>query len=106
MGTLLAQMRRPQDAVAHYRTAIEGWPDNADIRLNFATALADVGDIQGALAQLDAASGLRPNDPTAPLIAGKLRLTQALSINPNDRNARNELERVNKLLSTPPSFRT
>ena len=99
MGTLLAQMRRPQDAVAHYRTAVEGWPDNADNRLNFATALADVGDIQGALAQLDAASGLRPNDPTAPLIAGKLRLTQALSINPNDQDARNELERVNKLLS-------
>ncbi len=99
MGTLLAQMRRPQDAVVHYRTAVAGWPDNADIRLNFATALAEVGDIQGALAQLDAASALRPNDPTAPLIAGKLRLTQALSINPNDQNARNELERVNKLLS-------
>ena len=98
MGTLLAQMRRPQDAVVHYRTAVEGWPDNADIRLNFATALAEVGDIQGALAQLDAASRLRPNDPMAPIIAGKLRLTQALSINPNDQNARSELERVKKLL--------
>jgi superkiller protein 3 len=77
MGTLLAQMHRPQDAVVHYRTAVEGWPDNADIRLNFALALTEVGDIQGALDQLDAAAGLRGADPTAHLVVGKLLLEQS-----------------------------
>ena len=77
MGTLLAQMHRPEDAVVHYRTAVDGWPDNADIRLNFARALAEIGDNQSALDQVDAAAALRPADPTSHLIAGQLLLKQS-----------------------------
>ena len=77
MGTLLTQLHRPQDAVVHYRIAVEGWPDNADLRLNFAVALAEVGDNQSALDQLDAAAGLRVTDPTAHLLAGSLLLKQS-----------------------------
>jgi hypothetical protein len=36
-------MHRPQDAVGHYRIAIEGWPDNADIRRDLALAQAEIG---------------------------------------------------------------
>jgi hypothetical protein len=57
----------------HYRTAVEGWPENVDLRLNYALALADVADTQGALEQLAAAARLRPTDPTADLLAGQLR---------------------------------
>ena len=38
VGRLLAQMHRPADAIAHYRIALEGWPDNADIRADLALA--------------------------------------------------------------------
>ena len=98
-GMLLAQRQRPQDAVVHYRIAIEGWPDDADIRLNLALALADLGDFERSLEELDAASRHRPADPVALLIAGKLLLKQsrpadalsayerALAIQPNNLDA-------------------
>ena len=44
MGMVLARRQRPRDAVVHYRAAVEGWPDNADIRLNLALALAALGE--------------------------------------------------------------
>ena len=99
IGVLLAQMHRPQDAVAHYRTALEGWPDNADLRLNFALALAEIGDGPRSLDELDAAASLRGADPTAYLTGGKLLLRQshpeeawkaferALAIQPNNLDA-------------------
>ena len=75
LGYLLVQIQQPQDAIAHYRTAVEGWPDNADLRLDFAVALAEVHDEQHALDELDAAAALRPGDPRAYLAAGRLLLT-------------------------------
>jgi tetratricopeptide (TPR) repeat protein len=63
------------DARAYHRTAVEGWLDNADLRLNFAVALAEVHDEQHALDELDAAAALRPGDPRAYLAAGRLLLT-------------------------------
>ena len=44
VGMLLAQMHEPQDAIPHYRIAVQGWPDNADIHLNFALALSEAGE--------------------------------------------------------------
>jgi Flp pilus assembly protein TadD/4-amino-4-deoxy-L-arabinose transferase-like glycosyltransferase len=99
MGMLLAQLHRPQEAAVHYRTAVAGWPDNAELRLNFALALLDAGDNEAALDELDAAFGLRAGDPAAHLIAGKLLLQQsrpadawkvyerALAIQPKNLNA-------------------
>jgi tetratricopeptide (TPR) repeat protein len=74
MGVLMVQKDRPREAIAHYETALAGWPDNADLRLNYALALADAGDNPRAFEQLDAAAGLRPGDPTAYLVFGKLLL--------------------------------
>ena len=74
MGILLVQKDRPREAIAHYETAVAGWPDNADLRLNYALALADAGDNQQAFDQLDTAAGLRPGDPTAYVVFGKLLL--------------------------------
>jgi tetratricopeptide (TPR) repeat protein len=77
MGMLMAQMHRPKDAVPHYLTAVQGWSDNADLRLNFALALSDSGNNETALEELAAAARLRPDDPTPILIAGKLLLKQS-----------------------------
>jgi tetratricopeptide (TPR) repeat protein len=77
MGVLMVQQDRPREAVAHYQTALAGWPDNADLRLNYALALANAGDNQRAFEQLDAAAGLRPGDPTAYVVFGKLLLKES-----------------------------
>ena len=74
MGVLLVQKDRPREAIAHYQTALAGWPDNADLRLNYALALADAGDNPRAFEELDGAAGLHPGDPTAYLVFGKLLL--------------------------------
>jgi 4-amino-4-deoxy-L-arabinose transferase-like glycosyltransferase len=58
LGMLLAQQHQPKDAVAHYRIAIVGWPQNIDLRLNFALALAASGDDAGAAAQVEIAKSL------------------------------------------------
>ena len=60
MGTLQSQRHRTADAIAHYQVAVEGWPDNAELRLNFATALVEAGDNPHALDQLDRARGASP----------------------------------------------
>ena len=77
MGMVLARKHRPREAVVHYRAAVEGWPDNADIRLNLGLALAALGDTEPALAELDTAAQIRLGDPTGYLIAGKLLLTES-----------------------------
>jgi tetratricopeptide (TPR) repeat protein len=58
MGMLLAQKKRPQEAVTHYQTAVQGWPENIDLRLNYALALAASGDNAGAAAQVEIAKQL------------------------------------------------
>ena len=74
---LLRQRKRPQDAIAHYRTAVEGWPDNADFRLDFALALEEVGEHESALDELNAVARLRPADLSVQIMAGKLLLEQS-----------------------------
>jgi len=114
MGTLLTQKRQPKEALGHYQTAVEGWPDNVDLRLNYALALVDASDNQGALKQLDAAATLRAADPTAHLLAGKVLLTagrydeakqrfeRALALKPGDEDALVSLEQTNRLLARTP----
>ncbi len=58
LGMLLAQQHRPLDAVTHYRVAVAGWPQNIDLRLNYALALAASGDATGAAAQVEIAKSL------------------------------------------------
>ena len=108
-GMLLAAMQRSTDALVHYQTAVNGWPDNADIRVNFALALADVGNIANALDELETAARLRPGNPTAHVVAGKLlgangrfaeaiqQFNQALAIDPGNQDARKSLEQAEAL---------
>ena len=77
LGKLLRLRKRPQDAIAHYITAVEGWPDNADLRLDFASTLEEVGELESALYELNAAAGLRPADPAIHVSMGKLLLERS-----------------------------
>ena len=110
MGTLLTQKRQPKEALGHYQTAVEGWPENVELRLNYALALVDVGDNERALKQLDAAATLRAADSTADLLAGKVLLTtgryeearqrfeHVLVLKPDDEDARTSLAQIDRLL--------
>jgi Flp pilus assembly protein TadD len=107
---LLVLRQRFPDAVAHYRRAAEGWPENTEIRVNLALTLARIGDVNGAIRELDTASRGHRSDPTPHIIAGRLlveharpaeaaeRFQLALEIAPGDPDARQGLERARALL--------
>lgn len=48
VGRLLAQMHRPADAIGHYRIAIDGWPDNENIRVDLGLAQQAVAETASA----------------------------------------------------------
>ncbi len=110
IATLMRLRNRSHDALAHFRTAVDGWPDNADLRLNYAQALADVGQHAAAIDELNAAVSLRAGDPTADYLAGQVLLTagrleeakrrfeRALQLDPDNQEIRSGLQRANELL--------
>jgi Flp pilus assembly protein TadD len=110
MATLMRLRNRSQDALPHFRIAVDGWPDNADLRLNYAQALTEVGEHSAALDELNAAAGLRATDPTAHYMAGQVLLTagrleeakrkfeRALELSPDSQEIRSGLQRANELL--------
>jgi tetratricopeptide (TPR) repeat protein len=114
IGTLLAQMERPREAIEHYRVAVAGWPANADLRLNFAVALGNTGDIQSALDELGTAARLRPGDATPRVIAGRLLLKdgrlpeaikefqEALAIDPKNGDAREGMNQAEQSVARTP----
>ena len=66
VGLLLTLQERPQEALPHFRTAVAGWPDNADLRRRFAAALESVGDGDGARRELAAAAAIAASAVPAP----------------------------------------
>ena len=77
LATLLRARKQTQDAIVHYQTAVEGWPDNADLRFDFAQALEEVGELESALRELNAIAGLRPADVPIQIMVGKLLLERS-----------------------------
>lgn len=110
VATLMRLRNRSQDAIPHFRIAVDGWPDNADLRLNYAQALTEVGQHPAALDELNAAASLRVADPTAHYMAGQVLLTagrleeakqkfeRALELSPESREIRSGLQRANELI--------
>jgi tetratricopeptide (TPR) repeat protein len=110
IAALMRLRNRSQDAISHYRIAVDGWPDNADLRLNYAQALTEVGEHAAALDELNAAASLRAADPTAYYMAGQVLLTtgrleeakqkfeRALELSPDSQEIRSGLQRANDLL--------
>ena len=114
IGMLLALRQQSQDALPHYRIAASGWPENADIRINLALALADVGDVEDAFDQLEAAGRLRPIGAAAYVMIGNLMLiqsrpgdavnafTRALAIEPGNEEALRNLQQAQSLRNRAP----
>ena len=66
VGLLLTLQERPQEALPHFRTAVEGWPDNAELRRRYAAALEAVGDSDGAGREFAAAAAIAAAAGPAP----------------------------------------
>lgn len=59
LGASMMLQQRFREAIDHYQIALAGWPDNSDLRVDYAVALASAGDRQAALDQLTVARSLR-----------------------------------------------
>ena len=110
MGMLLALRQQPRKALEHYRIAVAGWDGNADVHVNYALALADVGDATRAFAELEAGEQRRPIGQAPYVLLGNLMLkqyrpseaakafTRALEIEPGDPHARSGMKETEILL--------
>ena len=59
-GDKALEAGKVQEAIAHYREAAEGMPDNAEYKFKLSAALHQSGDAEGERAQLEAAVKLDP----------------------------------------------
>jgi len=83
-GNTLVALGKTQEAVPHFRKAIELQPDFADAHYNLARALADQGLLHEATAEYDQALRLAPDNAQAHNNLGRLlelqgRLAEALA---------------------------
>ncbi|MEP0522302.1 MAG: sulfotransferase [Hyphomicrobiales bacterium] len=62
LGRALNLLKEPTEATEHLNKAISAAPDFVDAHQELATAKGEAGDLEGAIAAIDAALKLRPND--------------------------------------------
>jgi Flp pilus assembly protein TadD/lysophospholipase L1-like esterase len=63
LGDAMLAASRPDDAIAHFREALEIDPSLVDVRTQLATLLQERGDDVGAMEELRSIVGGRPDDP-------------------------------------------
>ena len=63
LGNLYRELRRPTEAIAAYRRALELDPQHARAHANLGNMLKDLGDTDGALAAFRRSLALAPNRP-------------------------------------------
>jgi protein O-mannosyl-transferase len=61
LGTVLLQNGQLDEAIVHFRKALEIAPDHADTRANLGSALLQKGDVDEAIAQYDKALEIKPD---------------------------------------------
>jgi protein O-mannosyl-transferase len=61
LGTVLLQKGQLDEAIVHFRKALEIAPDHADVRANLGSALLQKGDVDGAIAQYEKALEIKPD---------------------------------------------
>ena len=84
IGNVLGRKGRLDDAIVHFRQAIELRPDFPDAHYNLATSLFQKGDLDNAIMEYRATLSLSPNDPgantsLANILVQKGRLREAAS---------------------------
>lgn len=65
LGVALWRAGKVEEAIGHYRQALQIRPDYSEARNNLGVALAETGDIDGAIAEFREALRLRPDNPEA-----------------------------------------
>jgi tetratricopeptide (TPR) repeat protein len=75
-GSRALVSERPQEAVEHYRRAVEASPEDAEARRNLALALRATGDLDGALAELERAAQLAPRSHVVAFDLGNLQMAR------------------------------
>jgi tetratricopeptide (TPR) repeat protein len=74
IGLVLFQKGQIDDAIAHYRSALQMRPDWWDAEYNLGTALAAKGQVDEAILHCEKAVSMRPTDPDAQVSLGNLLL--------------------------------
>ena len=109
LGIALVAAERPDEALDVFRRAVELDPGNADRRRNLATALFDSRNIDEAALHARQAVALRPGDPAAHDLFGRILAVQgrlaeaqaeferALQVAPDYQEARENLARLERL---------
>jgi Flp pilus assembly protein TadD len=95
LGSLYVAWERPSEALTFYQQAAALEPDSAEWPRNIGVLLANLGDVAGAVAALETAVTLAPNDPQLQYELGqvyayagrfeqaRLAFAQALMLNPD-----------------------
>jgi tetratricopeptide (TPR) repeat protein len=73
LGRALEQIRRPTEALAEYRVAVQCCPEVAEAQLALGAALLTAGEPAEAQRHLELALSLAPNDPRASAAMKRLR---------------------------------
>jgi Tfp pilus assembly protein PilF len=110
VGNLLAfRLGRPQEALAYYERALDGWPANPKIHNNAGVALLHTGRAAEAARQFERALRLDPRYPdphvnlgllaaeSGDLAAADAHFRAALALHPDLEPARSGLARVREL---------
>jgi tetratricopeptide (TPR) repeat protein len=112
LAGVLAQTGHRSEAAVQYEILLKGNPDDAEARSNYSDVLVALGRNSDALGQLEEAVRLRPNDAelhgllgAALSRAGRQRealeqFLDALRLNPADQSARQNAERIRRMLVT------
>ena len=70
IGLVLFQKGQIDDAIAHYRSALQMQPDWWDAEYNLGTALLAKGQVDEAILHCERAVAMRPTDPDAQVSLG------------------------------------
>jgi hypothetical protein len=77
-GIALTMMNRIPEAIDAFRRAVDAGPEHGEARLTLAKALFGGGDLAGAAEHAERAVVLRPGDPIAIDLLGRVRAVQGL----------------------------
>ena len=108
LGIALVSTGKDEDALVAFRRAVDVDPANGSSRRNLANALFDHGDIAEAAAQSLEVVKLRPDDPAASDLLGRVLAAQgqfdeaevhfrrSLQLDPNYQDAREHLDAMRR----------
>src|SRR5437660_11265473 len=74
LGIVLLEKGQVDEAIVHYRAALQMQPNSWDDEYNLGTALLSKGEVDEAIAHCETAVTIKPNDPDAQVALGSVLL--------------------------------